>query len=614
MAASQKCKNLYYDEHYQNFLVEYSPGFIDEMNKIDYACGDIITERLGVISVEYNNLERLINEVKSIVFLEPRSVYVLQSIAPNDVEEIYSIKQNPYLNLTGKGVVVGLVDTGIDYLNEEFIKEDGNTSILEIWDQTIKDSKNEEVYIGEVFKEEDINRAINLYKNNGDPYSIVPSKDTNGHGTKMASIIGARGYNKNVKGIAPDCEFVVVRLSESARLKKILRDNNLPDKALYNSSEILAGIDFLKKYAMRTGKPMIISLGVGTTEGSHDGNGLLSRYITDIATNIGIVFVAGTGNEGASNGHTSGYIRNSNEVKSIELKVSKIMKSLSFYIWIHRPNTISINIISPEGEESKYVSAKKKGSEEIKFVLSNTSLELFNFNPEFFTGHQAFVVVLNNIVPGVWKINLKGDYIVDGRYDIWLPPKEFLPEGTFFLEPDPNITLTIPSTARNVLTVAYYNNEKNSNISESGRGFNSNNLINPDIVTAGINILTTKPLGGESVFSGSSAATAITVGVCCLLLQWGIIDKNDLKMNSIKVRSYLIYGARRRRDISYPSKEVGYGMLDIFGTFKFIGGIYGNYSRTKPLEEEIDESFYEYYVGSLFIRIPKYFKGDNNGE
>ncbi len=614
MTTGQKCKNLYYDENSQNFLVEYSSGFIEEMSKIDYACGDIITERIGVISVEFNNLDRLINEVKSIVFLEPRSVYVLQSVSPNDVDEIYSIKQNPYLNLTGKGVLVGLVDTGIDYLNEEFLKEDGKTRVLEIWDQTIKDSKSNEVYIGEVFKEEDINKAINSYKNNGDPYSIVKSKDTNGHGTQMASIIGARGYNKNVKGIAPDCEFVVVKLSESASLKRILRENNLQDKVLYNSSEILAGIDFLKKYATKTGKPMIICLGVGTTEGSHDGNGLLSRYITDVATNVGIVFVAGTGNEGAANGHTSGYIRNSNDVKSIELKVSKIMKYLSFYIWVHRPNTVSINIVSPEGEESKYVPAKKKGSEEIKFVLSNTTLELYNFIPEFFTGHQAFVVVLRNIVPGVWRINLKGDYIVDGRYDIWLPPQEFLPEGTFFLEPDPYITLTIPSTARNVLTVAYYNNEKNSSISESGRGFNLNNLINPDVVTAGINILTTKPLGGESTFSGSSAATAITVGACCLLLQWGIIDKNDLKMNSIKVRAYLIYGAKRRREISYPSKELGYGMLDIFGTFKFIGGIYENYSRGEVIEENIRESFYEYYVGKLFVRLPQYFKGENHGK
>lgn len=246
MANRNKCNKYYYNEDSPNFLVEYGLGFQEEMEKIDYACGDIITERIGIISVSYDNLERLLSEVKSIIFLEPRSTYVLQDIFPNDVDEIYVIKGNPYLNLLGTGVLVGLVDTGIDYLNEEFIREDGLTRIQSIWDQTILNGRNENVYIGDVFTSDEINRAISLSKANGDPYSIVPSRDTVGHGSKMASIVGARGYNNNVKGIASDCEFVVVKLLESLNFKKVLRENSLEDKNLYNSSEILAGIDYLK--------------------------------------------------------------------------------------------------------------------------------------------------------------------------------------------------------------------------------------------------------------------------------------------------------------------------------------------------------------------------------
>lgn len=215
---------------------------------------------------------RLLSEVKSIIFLEPRSTYVLQDISPNDVDEIYVIKGNPYLNLLGTGVLVGLVDTGIDYLNEEFIREDGLTTTQSIWDQTILNGINENVYIGDIFTSDEINRAISLSKANGDPYSIVPPRDTLGHGSKMASIVGARGYNNNVKGIASDCEFVVVKLLESLNFKKVLRENSLEDKNLYNSSEILAGIDYLKNYSLKVKKPMVICIGVGTTEGSHDGN------------------------------------------------------------------------------------------------------------------------------------------------------------------------------------------------------------------------------------------------------------------------------------------------------------------------------------------------------
>lgn len=597
MEKSKACSKYYYDENTPNFLVEYGVGFKEEIDKVDYACGDTITETIGVVSVNTANLDRLLTEVPSIIFLEPRSTYVLQDISPSDIDGFYTIKNDPYLNLSGRGVLVGLVDTGIDYLNEEFTREDGSTRILSIWDQTIVDSTSENVYIGRVFSSDDINKAISFYKNNGDPYNIVPTKDTVGHGTKMASIIGARGFNSNVKGLANDCEFVIVKLLESSNFKKVLRENGLPDRSVYNASEILAGIDYLKRYALKVKRPLVICLGVGTTEGSHDGNNLISRYLTNVSRNRGIVSVCGTGNQGAAQGHSSGAIKNQGEVKTIELKISKFLVELPFYIWVKRPNKMSINIISPVGEQSNFISPKRKSKTEIKYVLSNTIMSLYHFIPETFTGHQLIIIGFKNLVPGIWKIQLKGEYIVDGIYDIWLPPKEVLPEGTVFLEPDPNITLTIPSTARKVVTVGYYNNEKKGGVSESGRGFNSNGLINPDIVTAGVNILTTKPLGGVSTLSGSSAATAVCAGACCLLLQWGIIDKNDLTMDSIKVRSYIMYGAQRRREFIYPSMEFGYGDLDILGTFKFIAGLYKSYSR--------DYKYNEYYVGNLFIRLPK---------
>lgn len=601
MANISKCNKFYYSDESPNFLVYYKLGFKEEIDKTDYACGDIITERIAIISVPYKDLDRLISEVKSIAFVEPRSTYVLQDISPNDVDEIYSIKDNTYLNLSGKGVLVGLVDTGIDYLNKEFIREDGVTRIRSIWDQTIENGRDKSVYLGDTFTSDEINRAIDLSKNNGDPYSIVPSKDTVGHGTQIASIIGSRGYNPRIKGIASDCEFVVVKLLESLNFKKVLRENGLEDKNLYNSAEVLAAVDYLKNYALKAKMPMVICIGVGTTEGSHDGESILSRYITVIGRNRGIVSVCGTGNQGAAQGHASGYIKSVGEMKTIELKIPRFIANLIFYIWIKRPNRMAINIISPDGGKSNFIPSNRKNKEEIKFALSNTVLSVNHFIPEHFTGHQAIEVGFRNLVPGIWRIQLRGEYIVDGRYDIWLPPKEVLPEGTNFLEPDPDITLTIPSTARKVVTVAYYNNERNLGISESGRGFNSNGLINPDIITAGINILTTKPSGEVGTFSGSSAATTICAGVCCLLLQWGVVEKNNLMMYSATVRSYLMYGAQRRREFTYPSREVGYGMLDILGTFKFISGLYENLARNT--KDNISD-YSEYYIGPIFVRIP----------
>ncbi len=104
----------------------------------------------------------------------------------------------------------------------------------------------------------------------------------------------------------------------------------------------------------------------------------------------------------------------------------------------------------------------------------------------------------------------------------------------------------VPSTARYIISVAYYNSQTQSLLAESGKGFNINGWINPDITTACKDILTMFPGDRVGRMSGGVLkATAIIVGVCALLFQWGIINGNDRTMNSSKLRSYLIYGATR---------------------------------------------------------------------
>lgn len=222
--------------------------------------------------------------------------------------------------------------------------------------------------------------------------------------------------------------------------------------------------------------------------------------------------------------------------------------------------------------------------------------------PEQFTGHEVIAVSFNNIKPGIWTLQLRGDYITDGKYNIWLPPQKTLPEGTRFLQSDPFVTLTIPSTARNVLTVAYYGND-NALIAASGKGFGITDTIsNPDIATIGIDILTTKVAGGVTTVSGSSAAAGIVAGACALLLQWGIVNGNDRTMFSSKVISYLIHGADRSFPIyRYPNREIGYGFFDLLGTFNVISRSYRQ-DKSKDLNTNSDE----YYINKLFIRIPKW--------
>lgn len=611
MSNSRDC-NLYYDSNTANYLVQYRGNFKEKMDKISYACGDIITETIGVISVRVEDLERLLEEVPEIVFLGIRTIFVLQDISPSSVDNINNIKINPYLDLTGRNVLIGMVDTGIDYLNEEFIRPDDTSRIVSIWDQNIQDNTDNRVYIGQVYSNDQINNAIHAYRNNEDPYKIVPVRDEIGHGTKVAGIIGARGYNNEFQGIANESEFVIVKLFESSNFKKQLRENNIQEIPVYNASEIVAGLEFLRRTAVERNQPMVIYIGLGSTEGSHDGTNLVSRYVTAIGNNRGICCVAGVGNEGDSQGHASGNIKNVGDTKIVELKIPREIKYFQLNIWVRRPNIASINVISPTGEASTIIDAKIGKIQPIKFVFLDTTMVIRYYQPENFTGHELINIVFNNIKPGIWSFNLIGEYITDGRYDIWLSPKGTLPENTVFLEPDPFITLTMPSEAVNVVTVAYYGN-KNALIAASGKGFNTNNLINPDISTIGINILTTKTSGGVTAFSGSSAATAVVAGACAILLQWGIVDGNDTTMYSKKIRSYLMYGAARSQLYRYPSREIGYGEFDLLGTFNIISRTFRGLNYEVNINKELEENhiqdnkeFIEYYVKNLLIRIPKY--------
>ena len=602
--------NLFYDPKAENYLIEYRGDFKKEIEDISYIAGAVLNETMGIIALKPEDIPRLLKDVPSIVYIDVRNINVLLDTTPVYVDNINNVKINPYLGLTGKGVVVGIIDTGIDYLNEEFMREDGTSRIISIWDQSIRNEKNENLYIGQVYNNEQINKAINEFKSGKDPYAIVPSKDEIGHGTNVAGVIGARGYNENVKGVAEQCEFLIVKLFESSNFKANLKENNINDVPVYNTSEIVAAVEYLKEYFYKlNNKPMVIFIGVGTTEGSHDGTNLISRYINSIGLIRGICLVTGVGNEGDAQGHVFGYINNTGESSTQEISIPREMKNFKINIWVKRPNIFSINILSPTGEASNLIKAKLNKIQKNKFIFTDTEFTVSFRTPDNFTGHQVIEVNFSNIKPGLWKLQLIGEYVIEGRYDIWLPPKRVLPENLVFLSPNPYTTLTIPGTAKNVITAAYYGENKII-LADSGKGFTLdyeyNSGIKPDISTIGINIITTKALGGETLFSGSSAASAITAGGCALLLEWGIIKGNDKKMYSRKIRSYLIYGANRSTVYKYPNEESGYGEFNLLGTFNVIAKIYERFISS----DNFNDDYEEYYINNLFLRVSKNSIGD----
>jgi subtilisin family serine protease len=587
----KKC-TFFTSNDYKNILVEYQGDIIAELDTIDYACGAKLTDRYAILAVRKDMVSTFDKKLKTVIYAEKTVTYTLEEISPIESNGILKAQVSPYLNLTGAGTLIGIIDTGIDYLNEEFMYEDGTTRIESIWDQNIEgESAVEAVVFGTLYTRDDINRAIQASKKGEDPYAILPSKDTIGHGTHMAGIIGARGKNSEIKSAAPECEFVIVKLIQS----NIAFDFPL-DVPIYSVSQLVIAVNFLAYKAKNLNKPMVIFLPLGSNFGAHDGTSILEAYLQSITDIKNVVCVTGSGNEGNQEVHASGYIKNVGGISDIELKIGQGEIDFELSIWIRMPNKMGISITSPTGEIIDTISPKVNQQKLIKFVLEDTTIQLSIFYPEEHSGSELIVAKFIKPSEGIWKLTLIGEIIVDGRYDAWLPQRLLLNGDTRFLNPDPYTTVTLPGTLTSVICVAFYDQNNNSVVAASGLGYTTNNVVKPGIAAGGVNVATTDLNKGVVSISGSSAAAAVVAGACLLILQWGVVYGNDTNMSTNKVRTYLIRGVTKRPGDVYPNREWGYGQLNLYGIFE---GLRGTYTYT-------DESNYRTILkGNIMIRYNK---------
>ena len=543
----------------------------------------VLDENRALLSVVDKDIDEVVSKLSDvIIYRNPGGIYTLSYISPVDASGADQFHNNLYLPLDGSGVIVGIVDTGIDYLNEEFINTDDTSRILAIWDQTINTGKRPSAQpIGSEYTREDINNAIKAKKEGQDPYAIVPSKDEIGHGTNMAGIVGARGVQPGIEGAAPKCDLAVVKLLPAS--KKVKEEffvyGNTPT---YSSIVVYLGIKYLYELALKLEKPIVILVPLGYGMGAHNGLSLNERYIDEISRIRGIVVVVPTGNEGDSDTHTSGVIAKEGDVGNIELIVDSNQKNLRFEIWISKPDKLTLSITSPSGEIIDRIPPINKGITEINFIYEKTKMFIQYLKPEEISGDQKITITAINISGGIWNFKLVGELVSVGIYNAYLPQPEILAPNTKFLRPDPNGTLMVPSTSRYAISVGFYDQTNNAIEVQSGRGYTRDGRIKPEIVAGGVNALTTDINGGTKIISGSSVASAVVAGCCALILQWGIIDGKDKGMYSIKVKTYLIRGASKRQGDEYPNPQWGYGSINMKGVFDNIRGLKQQQSRETP--------------------------------
>lgn len=566
-------EDLFVDPESMNFLVEYRGDIESEVEKIDNVEVYIIDDIYAVLAIKNVDYDSVFQKINSLVFIELGGIYTLSSTSPIEASKALSFHDSPYLKLTGKDVIVGIIDTGIDYLSPEFTGEDGKTRILNIWDQSIKTDKYPEgLFYGTEYSKEEIDEAIELNNNGGDPYTIVQSKDNVGHGTEMACIIAGSGKDESLKGVAPECDIAVVKLDEASK-KYTDYFFAKGDGVKYRNIDIFLAMKYLYNLSFKYNKPMIIYIPIGTNFGAHDGSSILERYINTISNKRGIAVVASSGNQGNTNTHADGIINNVGDSKTIELEVGENQNGIMMIILGYKTDKFKLSIISPSGEIIEnanplpnYGGKKNLAVEngyKIGFVYEMTTMNIFYDSPDELTGGEKIVIRAQNLKQGIWRFRLTGRNITFGNFDAYILQKELLAEGTKFLISSPYTTLTVPGTSEKMITVASYNQENNTMLPASGRGYARNNIIQPLIAAGGVNALTINNRGEKVLVSGGSVAAAIVAGCCAMLFQWGIVYGNDPSLYVAKLQTYLIRGVNTREGDMYPNREWGYGTIDM---------------------------------------------------
>ena len=488
---------------------------------------------------------------------EVQAASSFSSIGQEGVEDNQQKKQS--FPLLGKDVLIGIVDSGIDYENPDFRNADGTTRILALWDQTLQNGKPPQGYhIGTEFTSEQINEALRMEVRE-ERYRIVPSRDASGHGTAVAGIAAGNGRgskNGKYRGVAPEAGLLIVKMGGAG-------ETGFP-----RTTQLMRGVDYIVRKAEELKKPVAINISFGNTYGSHDGTSLVERYLNTVSERWKNVICVGSGNEGTTAGHAAGEYRKG-MMTEVQLAVQQREKSFSLQIWKSYVDEVAITIVDPSGNHSGRLE-EKEGTQRIQ--IGETELLVYYGEPKPYSIRQeiyiSFLPRNEFVTAGVWKIQMMPGQVVDKLWQMWLPVQNALNIGTAFLKPDSSTTLTIPSTASLVITVAAYNALTFSYADFSGRGpaqiYEGENANKPDLAAPGVRVMAPVAGGGYAEFTGTSFATPFVTGSAALLMEWGIVKGNDPYLYGEKVKAYLRRGARQIPGYErWPNGKLGYGRLCI---------------------------------------------------
>lgn len=477
---------------------------------------------------------------------------------------IIQIQQQPYLDLKGQDVLIGFLDTGIDYTKEVFQNSDGTSKIQFIYDQSMPGTPPEGFPIGVEYTNEQINAALASEA----PTSMLPHVDEAGHGTFLASVSAGASQNDFI-GAAPEAGIIMVKLKGAY---PFMREHLFVPEEQNNAFEatsVMLGVEYILKKARELACPVVICVGVGSSYGSHDGSSPLEDYLFDISNIPGVCVCVAAGNESQAKHHYYNHFSRDRAPENIDIQVGQNAGNILVTITNRLSDIISVSVRSPTGELVKRVPAKPMFTQVTKLVLEESEVSVSYSFPIGGSGDQVTLVKIRNATPGLWTITAYGDFIIDGSIRAWLPMTGFIAPNVEFLSSTPYNTITFPATGLGPICCGAYNSVRNILYPPSSWGPTRIQNDVPDLLAPGYQIGGIYP-NGFGYMSGTSCATAITAGACALLMQWGIVKGNDFGFSTPVVRAYLIRGCNRNELMIYPNNQWGFGMLNLTRTFYYM--------------------------------------------
>ncbi|CBL41645.1 Subtilase family [butyrate-producing bacterium SS3/4] len=569
------CTNSVASEDFADFIAPYFTTPEEFIRSQGTDCIDFVNSTLAVVYVPLSTVTP--STYTSYTYSAVPKLYSLLDVTSMDAAGITPAGELPVLNNQGSGVIVGFVDTGINYTDSLFRNVDGSTRIIGIWDQTNNSDNSNNIenetakpfsafsaLYGTQYTAEEINLALN----SDNPASIVPTRDENGHGTFLASIAaGNRDERAGFSGAAPQASIAMVKLKPA---KQYLRDFYLIQDGAeaYQENDIMMGVSYLYFLARKYSMPLVVCIPLGTNMGSHMGMSRLGQYLNQVSLSNGSAVITAAGNETGARHHFRAVMDADTDEVTAELRVGEREAGFSMELWAENMGAYTVGFISPTGEVAREISVPLRGENTVSFLLEQTQITVYTQIADVSSGSQFIFMRFENPMSGIWRILIRNSLDIRETFHIWLPVRGFISDETYFLRPDPDTTITDPGNARYPITVTAYDHTKNSIYIHASRGYSLSGRIKPDLAAPGVNILGASVSGRRLTrMSGTSVSAAHLAGAAAILLNWGVLNANYPYLNTPVLKSIFVRGAQRNPALTYPNREFGYGTLNLYEAF-----------------------------------------------